>query len=115
RIPSVSDVFRGERWLRLGLMASLVLLLAHALFYRFLCDDAFISFRYAHNLASGQGLVFNPGFERVEGYSNFLWVVVLAAFDALGARPEHVAPVLSLLLTVALWGLVARASLRWIP
>jgi tetratricopeptide (TPR) repeat protein len=96
-------------------MASLVLLLAHALFYRFLCDDAFISFRYAHNLASGQGLVFNPGFERVEGYSNFLWVVVLAAFDALGARPEHVAPVLSLLLTVALWGLVARASLRWIP
>jgi hypothetical protein len=106
---------RGDPWLRLGFAATLALLLGHALFYRFLCDDAFISFRYAHNLATGQGLVFNPGFERVEGYSNFLWVVALAAFDALGVRPEHVAPVLSILLTIVLWGLVARASLRWLP
>ncbi len=40
-------------------------------------DDAFISFRYARNLASGNGLVFNPG-ERVEGYTNFLWVMLIA-------------------------------------
>ncbi|HWA73185.1 MAG TPA: hypothetical protein VG937_12640 [Polyangiaceae bacterium] len=40
-------------------------------------DDAYISFQYAKNWASGQGLVFNPG-ERVEGYSNFLWVALLA-------------------------------------
>lgn len=40
-------------------------------------DDAFISLRYARNLAEGQGLVFNPG-ERVEGYTNFLWTVALA-------------------------------------
>jgi arabinofuranosyltransferase len=106
---------RGDPWLRFGLAATLALLVGHALFYRFLCDDAFISFRYAHHLATGRGLVFNPGFERVEGYSNFLWVVALAAFDALGVKPEHVAPVLSVLLTVALWSLVARASLRWIP
>lgn len=101
--------------LRLGLLLTLVVLVAHALFFRFLCDDAFISFRYAHNLATGHGLVFNPGFARVEGYTNFLWVVVLAAFDFLGAKPEHVAPVLSILLTVLLWGLVARAAWRWIP
>jgi arabinofuranosyltransferase len=111
----MSEPLRGERWLRLGFAAALVLLVGHALFYRFLCDDAFISFRYAHNLATGQGLVFNPGFERVEGYSNFLWVVVLAALDAAGAKPEHVAPVLSILLTIVLWALVARASMRWIP
>jgi hypothetical protein len=41
------------------------------------CDDAFISFRYADNLASGLGLVFNPG-ERVEGYTNLLWTLWLA-------------------------------------
>jgi hypothetical protein len=35
-------------------------------------DDAYISFQYAKNWASGQGLVFNAG-ERVEGFSNFLW------------------------------------------
>ena len=38
-------------------------------------DDAFISFRYARNLSQGHGLVFNAG-ERVEGYTNFLWVIV---------------------------------------
>ncbi len=104
----------SDRAVRFGLLACLAVLFAHALVYRFLCDDAFISFRYAHNLASGHGLVFNPGHERVEGYTNFLWVIVLAAFDVVRARPEHVAPVLSLLLTVVLWGLVARAS-SWIP
>ena len=58
----------------------------------FLTDDAFISFRYARNLLEGNGLVFNPG-ERVEGYSNFLWVLELAAlWGAFGLRPEQVAP-----------------------
>jgi hypothetical protein len=47
-----------------------------------LVDDAFISFRYARNLLSGHGLVFNPG-ERVEGYTNFLWTLLLAAEHAL--------------------------------
>jgi len=37
-----------------------------------LCDDAYISFRYVRNFVEGRGLVFNPG-ERVEGYTNFLW------------------------------------------
>ncbi|MBI3541037.1 MAG: hypothetical protein HY073_02730 [Deltaproteobacteria bacterium] len=40
-------------------------------------DDAYISFQYAKNLILGNGLVFNPG-ERVEGYTNFLWIVFLA-------------------------------------
>jgi hypothetical protein len=40
------------------------------------CDDAYISYRYARNLADGNGLVFNEG-ERVEGYSNFLYVLVV--------------------------------------
>src|SRR5207244_12236047 len=42
-------------------------------------DDAYISYRYAQNLARGNGLVFNPG-ERVEGYSNLLHVLLLAPF-----------------------------------
>jgi len=40
-------------------------------------DDAFISFRYAQNLVEGKGLVYNSG-ERVEGYSNFLWTLLVA-------------------------------------
>ncbi len=45
-------------------------------------DDAYISFQYARNWVSGHGLVFNPG-QYVEGYTNFLWVVILAPFYAL--------------------------------
>lgn len=41
-------------------------------------DDAFISFRFAENLAQGHGFRFNPGSEKVEGFSNFLWVVFLS-------------------------------------
>ena len=40
-------------------------------------DDAFISYRYASNLVSGNGLVFNPG-EYVEGYSNLLYVLLVS-------------------------------------
>jgi hypothetical protein len=46
-------------------------------------DDAGISFAYARNLALGHGLVAQPGVIPVEGYSNPLWVFLLAAFSAL--------------------------------
>jgi arabinofuranosyltransferase len=58
-------------------------------------DDAFISFRYASNLAHGLGLVYNPG-ERVEGYSNFLWTVLLAAGMRLGCDVVLLSVLLSL-------------------
>src|SRR5262249_57546373 len=91
---------------------TLALLLAHAWAYRFQCDDAFISFRYARNLGAGLGLVFNPGLERVEGYTNFLWVVLLAALQRVGLRPEWSADVLSLGATVALWACVVAFAAR---
>ncbi|MCG6193216.1 hypothetical protein LFX25_08170 [Leptospira sp. FAT2] len=46
---------------------------------RWIADDAFISLRYAKNFADGKGLVFNAG-EYVEGYTNFLWTVLLIPF-----------------------------------
>jgi hypothetical protein len=75
--------------LALGLWAS------HAWRVRFLSDDAFISFRYAENLARGLGLVWNPG-ERVEGYTNFLWVLVHALGLRLGLAPEGLSQALGL-------------------
>ena len=87
----------------------------------FISDDAFISFRYVRNLLEGHGLVFNPG-EYVEGYTNFLWVLELAAiWGLLGIRPEHAAQWLSVMYTagtlaVMLWW-VARLPLlrqRWL-
>jgi arabinofuranosyltransferase len=47
-------------------------------------DDAYITFRYARNLAQGLGPVFNPG-EHVEGTSTFLFMVLEAGAIRLGA------------------------------
>ncbi len=48
--------------------------------YYALFDDAMISMQYARNLAHGDGLVWNAGGERVEGFSNPLWVLYMAFF-----------------------------------
>ena len=50
--------------------------------YFWLDDDQMISMRYARNLAEGHGLVWNPG-EHVEGYSNFLWTLIMAGVHLL--------------------------------
>ncbi len=63
-------------------------------------DDAFISFRYAENLANGHGLVYNIG-ERVEGYTNFLWTVIIAGAIKLGADPLVVAKILGVVFALA--------------
>lgn len=47
--------------------------------YFVLFDDAMISMRYAYNLAHGLGPVWNAG-ERVEGFTNPLWVGIMAVF-----------------------------------
>ena len=64
-------------------------LLPHAHLFDFVTDDAFISFRYARNLALHGQLVFNLG-ERVEGYTNFLWTVILALGIKLEIGRAHV-------------------------
>lgn len=46
-------------------------------------DDTFITFRYADNLAHGFGLVWNAGGPPTEGYTNFLYVLLLAPFALL--------------------------------
>ncbi len=47
-----------------------------------LFDDAMVSMRYAWNLAHGNGLVWNAG-ERVEGFTNPLWVFFMAFWHLL--------------------------------
>ena len=49
----------------------------------FVQDDAYISYRYVANFLDGHGLVFNIG-ERVEGFTNFGWVIFLILWGAFG-------------------------------
>lgn len=46
------------------------------LYHHNVVDDAMISMQYAKNVVLGHGVVFNPG-ERVEGYTNFLWLMLM--------------------------------------
>lgn len=52
-------------------------------YWPFIADDALISLRYARRLVAGHGLTWTDG-ERVEGYSNLMWVAACAGLHALG-------------------------------
>lgn len=99
-----------------ALAAAVVTGVAWARALDYLSDDAFISFRYARNLARGAGLVYNPG-ERVEGYTNFLEVAILAVAHRMGADLVAAGRGLSLVAAAAgvvlAWALARRGLRRW--
>jgi hypothetical protein len=64
--------------------AVIILYLHGGVYLNYTSDDAYISYRYALHLADGMGLVWNSG-QHVEGYTNFLWVMILAATRVMGA------------------------------
>jgi len=80
------------------------LVLCALLWFQFLgayrVDDVYIVYRYAENLAAGEGFAFNPG-ERVEGVTCFLWTLFLAGFALLPLPLHVVAPGLSALAGLA--------------
>jgi hypothetical protein len=65
-----------ERWVSAAALVALCEQYSR-LYGRNVVDDAMTSMQYAKQLALGNGLVFNVG-ERVEGYTNFAWVVLMA-------------------------------------
>ena len=95
----------------LPVLVGAAVLLPHALYFNFVNDDAYISFRYARNLAEHGELVFNLG-ERVEGYTNFLWTILLALGMKLHIAPELSSRVLGFLFGVGGLAVVTRLSLR---
>lgn len=81
--------------------------------FDFVCDDAFISFRYAQHLAHGRGLTFNPHESPpVEGFTNLLWVVWLALFERIGVDVALAARASSIACGGLLVALVTRFAQR---
>jgi arabinofuranosyltransferase len=93
--PSPAAEASRQRLLLLGVLLMLFAFSA-LLFSSYTCDDSYITFRYAEHAAQGQGLVFNPG-ERVEGYSNPLWLGLLVVALKLGLSAVGTAKALGLL------------------
>lgn len=83
-------------WLALAALGTAGLAWHASTFLPFFADDALISLRYAERFAEGKGLTWNDG-ERVEGYSNLLWVLAVAALHALGVDSIFAARLLGLL------------------
>ena len=75
-----------------------------------LCDDAFITFRYIRNWSGGLGIVYNVG-EHVEGYSHPLWLLILAPVAWL-ATPERASVVLGLVSLGVVLGILLVESWR---
>lgn len=81
----------------------------------YLYEDAYISFRYAVHLADGHGLVWNIGGEPTQGYTNFLFVVLMAVGVKLGIAVESVAHLLNLIGAIGIavgFYLIARQVVR---
>lgn len=76
----------GEAWLLLGAVSM----------WWWTVEDAYIGYRYAVNLSRGLGLVLNQG-ARVEGYTNFLWVLLLSGSSRLALDPIISSKVLGIL------------------
>ncbi len=94
-----------------SVIVATAVLVPHALMFDFVNDDAYISFRYARNLADHGQLVFNLG-ERVEGYTNFLWTVLLAGGIELGVSPVVSSRFLGLVFGIATLAMTVRIALR---
>lgn len=81
KFKSLNNPYFGYTLLILGI----AVLVYYAVVFNFTQDDAYITFRYAENYLNGDGLVFNVG-ERVEGYTNFLWLLFMIIGRLLGAE-----------------------------
>ena len=97
------------------IMMLIALLAVHIRMLAGLTDDAYISFRYSKNLAQGHGLRWNPGGEKVEGYTNFSWVLI----GALGflLLPEQLPQLMSglgiIFLLATIWVFLKMLALQF--
>jgi hypothetical protein len=74
-------LWRGMVWI------AALFLFHYFWFSTWVIEDAAISFSFARNAAAGEGFVAWPGGERVEGFSNPLWTLLLTAGSVIRFDP----------------------------
>jgi hypothetical protein len=84
--PTLRELLDTRRPFLIPAVVLVVSRLVLARFIPYAAEDAYITFRYARNLAHGVGLVFNPE-QRVFGFSSPLWTMWVALGFKLGALP----------------------------
>jgi hypothetical protein len=81
-------------------------------FHHYVVDDAYITFRYAKNALATGHVTWNPGERPVEGYSNFLWLLMSMGAMRAGLDPLLVSKVVSAIALVASAFAVRRLASR---
>jgi arabinofuranosyltransferase len=98
------------RGLALALLAPACVLAWAHWWHPAMLDDAFITFRYARNWATGEGLTFNAGAPPVEGYTNFLWLAIAAVGLKCGLDPVMLMPLVGVACALATLFVLGRAT-----
>lgn len=96
--------FTKNQYLLAGALVIFLISIATYGFYTyrsFLHDDAFITLRYSHNFINGKGIVWNAG-EYVEGYTSFLFLLLISVLGKLGV---------DLLISARLIGLISYCGI----
>ena len=94
--------------LRASVLAGVLCFLSAAVCFAFYfqAGDAFVYFRYVSNALKGFGYVWNPPpFAPVDGYTGFLWTVLLHGFAKTGITPPVAADILTFLFSTGSLGL----------
>ncbi len=104
--PGEKVDFSGH--LLLGVFFTLLLFVHVRHYFPYITDDALISFRYAERLLQGKGLTWTEGIP-VEGYSNLLWILLLAFLGLFRIEPVWASRILGFLSM----SVVIFALLRW--
>ena len=105
------------RYLLIPLFSLALSAAPHLLFGPAIVDDAYITFRYAENIAAGKGFVFNPQDGPVQGTSTPLFTLLLAAGNRAGIPCATAALLLAVLgaaLTYPFGTLLLRKALEGI-
>lgn len=110
--PNIQDMAKNKHiylWLDLALL--LILFLQVISFIGRGEEDAYISYRYALNLDRGNGLVYNVG-ERVEGFSNPSWTLLLALFHYFGLPFRVSAFLMAIIFDLLIFFLIRKISIH---
>jgi arabinofuranosyltransferase len=106
-----SSIDRVGPWVLVA-FGALVLALEIAHAWRFTVDDTYITLRYSRNVAEGLGPTFNATGPRAEGYTTFLWMLLLVVPHLVGINAVVVAKALGVASTAATLAVTGRWAWR---
>jgi len=90
-----------------SIIGHLFLFWLSAQIFSYTIDDAYITFRYSKNLAAGFGPTYNPGQPPVEGYTTFLWMLLMTLPHLFGVNVATFSKIVGILLTCGTFSLIS--------